>query len=91
MPASRFEADKEAANAAVKIWLREVANARVHATTGEVPADRLVIKQTKLQELPKPYKGRTARSMSVAPKPRNVGGYQHPLSTYDALLWEHAA
>ncbi|HUU73621.1 MAG TPA: IS21 family transposase [Burkholderiales bacterium] len=83
--------DKDAANAAVAIWLREVANARVHATTEEVPADRLIIERAKLQELPKPYKGRTARSMSVAPKPRAVGSYQHPLSTYDDLLWEHAA
>ncbi len=33
--------DKHAANAAVARWLREVANARVHATTGEVPAERL--------------------------------------------------
>ena len=33
--------DKPAANAAVARWLREVANARVHATTGEVPAERL--------------------------------------------------
>ena len=30
--------DKHAANAAVARWLREVANARVHATTQEVPA-----------------------------------------------------
>jgi transposase len=29
--------DKYAANAAAARWLREVANARVHATTGEVP------------------------------------------------------
>ncbi len=78
--------DKEAANAAVKIWLREVANARVHATTGEVPAERLVIEQTKLQELPKPYKGRTARSVVATPATRKVSGYQHPLSTYEALL-----
>ena len=34
--------DKHAANAAVARWLREVANARVHATTNEVPAERLV-------------------------------------------------
>jgi transposase len=33
--------DKPAANAAVARWLREVANARVHATIGEVPAERL--------------------------------------------------
>ncbi len=78
--------DKQAANAAVKIWLREVANARVHATTGEVPAERLNIERIKLQELPKPYKGRTARSIVTAVEPRKVTGYQHPLSTYEALL-----
>jgi len=31
--------DKHAANAAVSRWLREVANARVHATIGEIPAE----------------------------------------------------
>lgn len=83
--------DKDAANAAVKIWLRDVANARVHATTGEVPADRLTIERDKLQTLAQPYKGRTARSVVADSTPRAVVGYQHPLSTYDALLWEQAA
>ena len=78
--------DKEAANVAVKIWLREVANARVHATTAEVPAERLVIEQTKLLDLPRPYKGRTARCVVTPSEPRQVLGHQHPLSTYEALL-----
>lgn len=83
--------DKQAANAAVAIWLREVANARVHATTGEVPAERMIIERGKLQEPPKPYKGQTARELtartiSAEPKPRAPIGYQHPLSTYEALL-----
>lgn len=86
--------DKQAANAAVAIWLREVANARVHATTGEVPTERILIERVKLQELPKLYKGRTARSISshasdttpADPKPRTPIGYQHPLSIYEALL-----
>jgi transposase len=34
--------DRETANLAVKRWLREVANARIHGTTGEIPAERLV-------------------------------------------------
>jgi transposase-like protein len=38
-----------AANAAVARWLRAVANARGHATTNEVPAERLV--QAALQAL----------------------------------------
>jgi len=88
---SGLKPDKQAANAAVAIWLREVANARVHATTGEVPLERLIIEQGKLQDLPKPYKGRrpkdqAARSMTTSSKSRAVIGYQHPLSTYDALL-----
>lgn len=82
--------DKHAANAAVARWLREVANARVHATTQEVPADRLLIEQPKLQRLPPPYAGRTVRSLP-APEPRKrVLGYQHPLSVYDDLLPEVA-
>ena len=55
--------DKHAANGAVARWLREVANARVHATTNEVPAERLVIEQVALQALPAPYRGRSARSL----------------------------
>ena len=41
--------DKHAANGAVARWLREVANARVHATTNAVPAERLVLEQAALQ------------------------------------------
>jgi len=37
--------DKDVANAAVARWLREIANARVHGTTGEVPAERLKIER----------------------------------------------
>jgi len=43
--------DKHAANAAVSRWLREVANARVHATIGEIPAERLLIERGRLQSL----------------------------------------
>jgi len=78
--------DKQAANAAVKIWLRDVANSRVHATTNEVPLERLVIERCKLQGLPEPYKGKSARSLLAPSPPRVIKGYQHPLETYDALL-----
>jgi len=81
--------DKHAANAAVARWLREVANARVHATTNEVPAERLMIEVTKLQSLPAPYAGRSIRSLqSAAPSRKAIVGYQHPLSVYEALLFE---
>ena len=77
--------DKHAANAAVARWLREVANARVHATINEVPAERLVIERTKLQVLPAPYGGRSVRSLTV-PVRKAVVGYQHPLSVYQDLV-----
>lgn len=78
--------DKHAANAAVARWLREVANARVHATTNEVPAERLVIEGPKLQSLPAAYTGRSIRTLYA--KRKAVMGYQHPLSVYDALFTE---
>jgi hypothetical protein len=77
--------DKHAANAAAARWLREVANARVHATTGEVPAIRLALERTKLQGLPAPYAGRSARSVAQAPMRKLVIGYQHPLALYEEL------
>jgi transposase len=77
--------DKHAANAAVARWLREVANARVHATTNEVPAERLVIEQAALQTLPPPYSGRSARSL-IAPARKPVVGYQHALAVYEDLM-----
>jgi transposase len=82
--------DKHAANAAVARWLREVANARVHATTNEVPAVRLVLEAPLLQALPAPYAGRSLRSVhrAEAPLRKPVMGYQHPLSVYDALFTE---
>ena len=59
--------DKHAANAAVARWLREVANARVHATTNEVPAERLAIEQAaSCRHSPCPTKAVRARSL-VAP------------------------
>jgi transposase len=83
--------DKHAANAAVARWLREVANARVHATTGEVPAERLPIETAGLQALPAPYGGRSARSRDPRPARKAILGYQHPLAVYDELLQGGAA
>jgi hypothetical protein len=77
--------DQHAANAAVARWLREVANARVHATTGAVPAERLPIETARLQALPAPYGGRAARSRAAPPARKVIMGYQHPLAVYDEL------
>jgi len=77
--------DKHAANAAVARWLREVANARVHATINEVPAERLVIERAKLQPLQAPYGGRSVRNLLASPR-KAIVGYQHPLSVYEDLM-----
>jgi hypothetical protein len=77
--------DRETANLAVKRWLREVANARVHGTTGEIPAERLVSERLQLQPVPTPYGGRTVRMLQARPEPAPVIGMQHPLSLYDAF------
>jgi transposase InsO family protein len=81
-----LKADKHAANAAVARWLREVANVRVHATTQEAPAVRLLIEAPALQPLPSAYTVRSVRSLSVPAVRKPVTGYQHPLAMYDALL-----
>lgn len=77
--------DRDTANLAVRRWLREVANARVHATTGEIPAERLTIERLQLQSIPLPYGGRSVRSIQAKPVPVPIIGLQHPLSLYDAF------
>ena len=91
MKQAGLKPDKHAANAAVARWLREVANARVHATTSEVPTERLTIEREKLQRPVGLYVGRSARSLvSVAPR-KAIVGYQHPLAVYEALVIGDAA
>ena len=75
--------DRQTANLAVGRWLREVANLRVHGTTGEIPAERLA--EERLQPVPTPYAGRSVRSIQVKPVPAPIVGLQHPLSFYDAF------
>jgi hypothetical protein len=90
MTQAGLKPDKLAANAAVARWLREVANTRVHATTEEVPAERLVVEREKLQRLPALYLARSARKLTTMPR-KTVVGYQHPLAIYDTLVTGDAA
>jgi hypothetical protein len=88
MAAEGVVVDRAAANLAVGRWLREVANARVHATTREVPAARLEVERGALRPVPPPYGGLIPRTATAAPPPaaRPVVGLQHPLALYDALF-----
>jgi transposase len=80
-----LKVDRDSANARVGTWLREVANARVHATTGQVPLLRLEHERERLQPIPSPWPGaiQPARSKPPAQIPR---GYQHPLRVYEELI-----
>ena len=81
--------DLAALNLEFARWLALTANARVHATTGEVPHERLERERAALQGLPatrcagQPRPIVTQRTLT-APFP--VQTLQHPLSVYDALL-----
>jgi hypothetical protein len=76
--------DVDVANAHVGRWLTEVANVRVHGTTGERPVDRLHVEREHLMPLP-------PQSVIALPArggqwPVPVESLQHPLSMYDELL-----
>jgi hypothetical protein len=77
--------DRETANLTAKRWLCDVANARVHGTTGAIPAERLVSERLQLQPVPAPYGGRTVRALQATPDPAPIIGMQHPLSLYDVF------
>jgi transposase len=77
--------DVDTANQAVRRWLDEVANCRIHGTTGERPVVRLAVERAALLPLPQlsavmpaPARQRT--------QPPPIESLQHPLSVYQALL-----
>lgn len=79
--------DVHTANAEVRTWLHQVANARVHATTQAVPQLRWLIERPLLLPLPPPYPARLSDSLQPPLAAwRTVPPLQHPLSVYDALL-----
>jgi transposase len=82
---SGLKLDAEAANAHVGRWLVEVANARVHGTTGERPDRRLLIERVALRSLPSAT-GPDPGKAPQRPWPLPIESLQHPLSVYDELL-----
>lgn len=75
-------------NLAAGRWLREVANARRHATTGAIPAERLELERPQLGPIPPPYGGQPRVAMAATPSSllRPLVGLQHPLALYDTLF-----
>ena len=87
MAAEGVVVDQAAANLAAGRWLSKVANARVHATTGAVPMERLEEERAALQAVPPPYRGLALRAEAARlQSTRPIVGLQHPLAIYDALL-----
>ncbi len=87
--ADGLKVDRDTANARVGTWLREIANARVHGTTGEVPAARLELERERLQSLPPPWPGLIAPVGPKTPAPIPCG-YQHSLRVYEELITAEA-
>jgi transposase len=77
--------DVTAANAHIGPWLQQVANARVHATTHEVPHVRMELERTKLQALPVTVQAPPPISV-VRHVPMPYESFQHPLAMYQSLL-----
>ena len=96
---SGLELDVGTANVEVRRWLREVANARVHGTTGKIPAVELGSEREALLPLPPPWRGviapaqpraepvRSATPTRPLPAfPEQWTPQQHPLAVYAALV-----
>lgn len=79
-----LQLDVATANGRIGPWLDEVANARIHATTGERPADRLAIERHLL--LPLPAINRAQLPPTPARTPLPFESLQHPLAVYQSLL-----
>lgn len=81
-----LQVDVATANMEVLKWLRDVANVRVHKTTGEVPASRLDAERQGLRQLP------TARLSVVPHEAASPTGHwpteplQRPVAEYQRLL-----
>ncbi len=77
-----FTLDADTANAEVGVWLRDVANARIHAETKERPIDRFAREQPFL--LPRAPRW-SAEGQAVPADLSGIAIQQHDLSIYDAI------
>ncbi len=82
LKADGLRLDVATANMAVLRWLKDVANVRVHATTGAIPAVRLAEEQLVMLAPPRLIAPPVVAVRRAVP----VESLQHPLSVYDELL-----
>lgn len=78
--------DSETANGKIGPWLDEVANRRIHGTTGERP--QVLLEQERLSLLPLPLHPQSGAVTQPIDNRQAlpVESLQHPLSRYDQLL-----
>lgn len=79
--------DVATVNAEVLKWLRDIANVRIHQTTGDKPATRLEDDRKQLLVLPPNYSGQSVRVASDT-SGKQQPSIQHSLSVYEAMLQE---
>jgi transposase len=83
---SGLKLDVMAANAHIGPWLVQVANDRIHGTTGEKPSARMELERAALQPLPIIVPGVAPTTVIRAGLAVPHESLQHPLSLYDSLL-----
>ena len=75
------------ANAKIGSWLIDVADERIHGTTGEKPDSLLRVEQQYLQILPKTITTNDELQITIpCVPPFDIESYQHPISIYNDLL-----
>ena len=82
LEASGLRLEVDVANAHVRRWLDEIANARVHATTDAVPTIRLADERAVMLPAPALAAAPIIRQRVALP----IESLQHPLAVYDELL-----
>ena len=76
--------DVAVANAHIGPWLIQVADQRIHGTTGQKPS--VLLDQERHEFLPLPLQSIVCATPMDAMSPIPFESLQHPLSTYDCLL-----
>lgn len=83
------EVDVGLLNAEVRRWLQDVADQRIHGTTQEAPAQRLVLERQRLQALPLlPYTGQLVPALPAAilGVPDNSGQASPPSTSWQQAV-----
>ena len=79
-----LELTVEVLNGHIGAWLETVAHQRDHGTTGEKP--QLILEKERFTLQPLPKSTSEVRPLVITDSVMPLESFQHPLSTYDALL-----